>query len=176
MKRMRGGTGWAKAATVFLAAVALGLSTPGIAVAQPGGADREARLTRLFSQMSVDTGLRLSTSRLYLEGASFRSLESEAVRVEYGGEVVPVELGDIRSVEVAGRHPVKGMLWGLGAGLLVGSVSGMLVGSYYCTDPFECRNDERRGAYIGGASLGAAGAIGGFLIGKYQISWRPIFP
>lgn len=154
----------------------LWLAAPSVAQAQPGGAEREQRLTRIFSEMSVDTGLRLTTPQLYLEEAWFQSLGPEAVRVEYGGEVVPVELGDIRSVEVAGRHPVKGMLWGLGAGVLVGSVSGMLVGSFYCTDPFECRNEEKRGAYIGGASLGAAGAIGGFLIGKYQISWRPIFP
>ena len=158
-------------------AVAIGLLVlPGLVAAQPGGEAREARLNQLFSQMSVDTGVRVVTPALFIDHGSFQGIGPEAVQIEYGGRVLPVELGDIRSVEVEGRHPIKGMLWGLGSGLLVGSVGGMLLGSFYCTDPFECEQDERRGAFIGGATLGAAGAIGGFVIGKYQVSWRPIFP
>ncbi|MBT8487720.1 MAG: hypothetical protein KJO65_02720 [Gemmatimonadetes bacterium] len=160
----------------LLAVAALAFAFPGLASAQPGGAEREARLNQLFSQMSVDTGVRVITPQLFIDRGAFRSITPQAVRIEYGGEVLPVELGDIRSVEVEGRHPIQGMLWGLGSGLLVGSVGGMLIGSFYCTDPFDCVSDERKGAYIGGAALGAAGAIGGFVIGKYQISWRPIFP
>ncbi len=161
---------------LFLALAAAVFAFPGHASAQPGTEEREARLNQLFSQMSVDTGVRVITPRLFIDHGAFRSVTPEAVRIEYGGEVLPVELGDIRSVEVEGRHPIQGMLWGLGSGLLVGSVGGMLLGSFYCTDPFDCEREERRGAYIGGAALGATGAIGGFLIGKYQISWRPIFP
>lgn len=161
--------------TISVAALGL-LMLPGIVQGQPGGAEREARLNQLFSRMSVDTGVRVVTPSLFIDHGSFRSVGPEAVQIEYGGRVLPVDLGEIRSVEVEGRHPIKGMLWGLGSGLLVGSVGGMLIGSFYCTDPFDCERDERRGAFIGGASLGAAGAIAGFVIGKYQVSWRPIFP
>lgn len=164
------------AVRVLLALAVAAVALPGAAMAQPGEAEREARLNELFSRMSVDTGVRVITPRLFIDHGAFRSVSPEAVSIEYGGELVPVDLGDIRSVEVEGRHPVQGMLWGLGSGLLVGSVGGMLFGSFYCTDPFDCEREERRGAYIGGAALGAAGAIGGFVIGKYQISWRPIFP
>lgn len=160
----------------LLAIAAITLTLPGQAVAQPGGAEREARLNLLFSRMSVDAGVRVTTPRLYIEHGAFQSVTPQAVRIRYGGEVLPVDLGDIRSVEVEGRHPIKGMLWGLGSGLLVGSVGGMLIGSFYCTDPFDCVREERRGAYLGGAVLGVTGGIGGFLIGKYQVSWRPIFP
>jgi len=163
-------------ARVLVVAASLCAVSPAAVTAQPGGIEREARLTELFSDMSVDTGLRVTTPMLFIEHGAFRGVGPGAVRIEYGGEVVPVELVDIRTVEVERHHPVKGMLWGLGAGLLVGSVSGMLVGSFYCDDPVDCVSEERKGAIIGGSSLGFAGGLGGFLIGKYQISWSRIFP
>lgn len=174
----RGASRLARAAGAFLlvALVAWGAAPRG-AAAQPGSAEREARLTALFSNMSVDTGVRVSTSMVYIERGSFRGVGEENVRIEQGGEVVPVPLADIRSVEVEEHHPIEGMLWGLGAGLLAGSVSGLLVGSFYCDDPVgDCTEEEKRGALIGGSALGAAGGIAGFLIGKYRVSWQPVFP
>lgn len=146
------------------------------AAAQPGGEEREARLKALFGQMSADTGVRVTTSMILIERGSFRGVGEENVHIEQGGEVVPVPLSDIRSVEVEEHHPVKGMLWGLGAGLLAGSVSGLLVGSFYCDAPRDCTDEERRGALIGGSALGVAGGIVGFLIGKHRVSWQPVFP
>ena len=160
-----------------LLALALALAgLPSTALGQPGQAERVDRLSALFSDMSPETGVRVMTPGLFIEHGSFRGLEPETVRIAYEGTVIPVELGDIRSVQVERHHPIKGMLWGLGSGLLVGSVSGLLVGSFYCEDPVSCESEERRGALIGGASLGAAGGIFGFVIGKYQVSWSPVFP
>ena len=156
-------------------ALALG-ALPAVAWGQPGQADRVDRLSAIFSGMSMDTGVRVMTPGLFIEYGAFRGLEPQSVRIAYEGTVVPVELGDIRSVQVERRHPVRGMLWGLGSGLLVGSVSGLLVGSFYCEDPVDCESQERRGALIGGATLGAVGGIAGFVIGKHRISWSPVFP
>lgn len=161
----------------LLVATTMCVMAPRPAVAQPGNAEREARLTALFSRMPVHRSVRITSSMVYIEHGSFRGVGEENVRVEQGGEVVPVPLSDIRSVEVAEQHPIEGMLWGLGAGLLVGSVSGLLVGSFYCDDPVgSCTDEEKKGALIGGSALGIAGGIGGFIIGKHRVSWQPVFP
>ena len=152
------------------------LAIPEEVAAQPGQAERVERLTDIFSQMSRDAGVRIMTPSLFIDHGSFRSLQPEAVTIEFGNDVIPVELADIRTVQVEQRHPVKGTLWGLGAGLLVGSMAGLLLGSFYCDDPVDCGPEERRGAVIGGTSLGLAGGITGFLIGRYQVSWKPLFP
>ncbi len=161
----------------MLLALVLTLAAPARHVqAQPGGAERSARLTRLFSEMSVDTGVRVTTAMLLIDHGSFRSVEDETVRIGYEGAVVPVELRDIRTVDVETRHPVKGMLWGLGTGLLVGSVGGLLLASFSCENPLDCEEADRRGAIIGGTVLGGAGALAGFVIGRYRVSWTPVFP
>ncbi len=168
--------GWAGPVRAALLALLIGGLVPHAISAQPGQEQRVDRLAAIFSDMSEDTGVRVMTPMLFIEHGAFRGLEPESVRIEYGGSVVPVDLGDIRSVQVERHHPIKGMLWGLGSGLLVGSVSGLLVGSFYCDAPVSCVSEERRGAVIGGATVGAAGGIAGFLIGKYRVSWRPVFP
>lgn len=160
----------------LLAAAAAVVLLPSAISAQPGGPDQRARLTELFADMSVDTGVRVVTPQLFIDHGWYQSVGPEAVRIQYAGEVVPVNLGDIRSLQVEGRHPVQGTLWGLGSGLLVGAVGGLLVASFFCDDPVDCDSEERRGAILGGSLLGGAGAISGFLIGRYQVSWRQIFP
>ncbi|MDX1647661.1 MAG: hypothetical protein R3304_10995 [Longimicrobiales bacterium] len=174
----RRGRGAAWAIAVIVAVVmALGLlGAPRDILAQPGQAERVDRLTGIFSEMPTGTGLRVITPMIFIEHGTFRELESETVQIRYGDSLVPVSLADIRSVQVERHHPVKGMLWGLGSGLLVGSVSGLLFGSFFCEDPVDCESAERRGAIIGGTSLGLAGGIAGFVIGRYQVSWSPVFP
>lgn len=150
------------------------LSAP--ASAQPGSADSEARLTGIFSGMSQDTRIRLTTPMLFIEEGAFRGLEDDVVDVRYGDGLVPVELRDIRSLQVEERHPIQGALWGLGVGALVGSVGGLMYGSFGCQTPEGCEQRGREGALRWGVAFGTAGAIGGFLIGRYRVSWRPAFP
>lgn len=168
--------GWAVLPAVALLALLSGGLVPHAVSAQPGQDQRVDRLTAIFSDMSADTGVRVMTPMLFIEQGAFRSLEPESVRIEYGDSVVPVDLGDIRSVQVERHHPIQGMLWGLGSGLLVGGVSGLLIANFYCDQPVSCESEERRGTVIGATALGAAGGIAGFLIGKYRVSWRPVFP
>lgn len=174
--RVHGCRGPVRWAAPLVAALLIGGLLPHAASAQPGQDQRVDQLTSVFSGMREDTGVRVMTPMLFIEHGAFRSLEPESVRIEYGDSVVPVDLGDIRSVQVERHHPVKGMLWGAGSGLLVGAVSGLLVGSFYCDQPVSCESEERRGAVIGGTALGVAGGVVGFLIGKYQVSWSPVFP
>ncbi|MDH3272667.1 MAG: hypothetical protein OEN56_15120 [Gemmatimonadota bacterium] len=144
--------------------------------AQPDPGERSNRLLELFSRMAPNTGVRVTTPVLFIAEGTFRELGEDLVVIGYQGEVVPVYLDEIRTLQVEGRHPIQGTLWGLGAGILVGSVAGMMVASFDCRTPTGCQNSERAGAIRWGTVFGTAGAIGGFVIGRYTISWKRIFP
>lgn len=156
--------------------VATWLAWPSPSAAQPVSPERDARLTGIFADMSPGSSVRVTTPTLFIDEGSFRTLEADVVQIQYGESVVPVSLEDIRTVLVEARHPVKGALWGLGVGALVGSVTGLMVGGFGCTTPEGCASTEHEGAIRWGSVFGVAGAIGGFVIGRYSVYWKPVFP
>ena len=91
-----------------------------------------------------------------LESAEVEGLFERAVRP------IVVDLSAIRGVSVQRRHWLQGTLWGLGGGILAGSVFGMMVDSFYCTTVDGCSSSERQGAIRWGAVLGVVG--GGMLL------------
>ena len=87
-----------------------------------------------------------------------------------------MNLEEIRAVSVRSAHTVQGSLWGLGSGLLVGSVGGLLVGSFGCKSPTECVDSERDGAIWGAIIVGGLSTAAGFLLGRRDVYWKPVFP
>jgi hypothetical protein len=89
---------------------------------------------------------------------------------------IDVPLADIRGVAVRDSHWLQGMLWGGTTGAVLGSVVGVMIGSWGCSTPVDCEDDENRGAITWGFIGGAVGGLGGFVIGRHSFYWRPVFP
>jgi hypothetical protein len=51
-----------------------------------------------------------------------------------------------------------------------------MVGSFDCNTPLGCNDSERQGALRGAVVIGLAGAITGFLVGRADDYWKPVFP
>jgi hypothetical protein len=158
-------------AAVFFAPVQAVAQEPAI-----GSPQSQERLIALFSGLSPNDNVRIVTPVLFIDDGMFRALRQEVVEVSMSGETFPVNLDDIREISVRSGHGLKGALWGLGAGILAGSVSGMMVGSFSCTTPLGCDNSEKEGALRGAVAIGLAGALTGFLVGRADDYWKPVFP
>ena len=150
--------------------VPLTAQAPGTAPSSP------ERLRELFAQLSPRDDLQLTTPVLFIERATFESVSPRSVLVLADGQQTSVNLEEIRAVSVRSAHALQGSIWGLGAGLLVGSVGGLLVGSFGCVTQDECISGERDGAIWGAVVLGGLSAAGGFLLGRRDTYWKPIFP
>ncbi|MGB1778232.1 MAG: hypothetical protein ACPHQP_01635 [Longimicrobiales bacterium] len=161
---------------VALFAIAL----PGVqhAAAQAAPGLDEARLRTLFGQMPVNETVQLITPEIIVDDARFVSLEPSTVELRQLGTDVPisVDLTAIRGVSVERRHWLQGTLWGLGGGLLAGSMFGLMIGSFECDSVEVCRSSERKGAVRWGLALGAVGGGVGFTLGRRDVYWKPIFP
>lgn len=162
------------------ALVATTLLVPSVLAAQdptlaPGTRDR---LTTLFSDLSPEEDVQIVTPSLFIEAGAYRGMGMDLVRVGVpgGNETVPVDFRDIRSVSIRRGHEIEGALWGLGSGLLVGGVTGLLVGGYACNTPQGCSDQERSGAVRYGIVFGLAGAAAGYLFGRLDRDWVPVFP
>jgi hypothetical protein len=154
------------------------LAPAGSAAQEPaiGSQESQERLIALFSALSPDENVRIVTPVLFIDDGMFRGLRQEVVEVSMSGETFPVNLDDIRAISLRSGHGLKGAVWGVGAGLLVGSVGGMMVGSFDCNTPLGCNDSERQGALRGAVVIGLAGAITGFLVGRSDDYWKPVFP
>lgn len=151
--------------------------SPGVtAQAANEGTPSEERLRELFAQLSPRDDLQLTTPVLFIERATIESVTPRSVLVLTDGEPRTVNLEEIRAVSVRSAHTVQGSLWGLGSGLLVGSVGGLLVGSFGCKSPTECVNSERDGAIWGAVIVGGLSTVTGFLLGRRDVYWKPVFP
>jgi hypothetical protein len=141
----------------------------------PGTRDR---LTTLFSDLSPEEDVQIVTPSLFIEEGAYRGLGTDVVRVGVpgGSQTVPVDFRDIRSVSVRRGHAVKGALWGLGSGALVGGFTGFVVGGYSCNTPQGCNDLERRGAVRYGIVFGIVGAAAGYVLGRMDRDWVPVFP
>ena len=150
----------------------------GEAAAQAGPGSNEARLRALFGGMPVAESVQLVTPELLVEDAEFVSLGTSTVELRQAGTGVPIEvdLTAIRGVAVQRSHWLQGTIWGLGGGILAGSVFGLMIGSFYCTTVDGCEDDERRGARVWGTTLGIVGGGIGFTLGRRDVYWQPVFP
>ena len=157
---------------IALALVALAL--PGAGAAQQTEMDR--RLEALFGSLSFDQPVRVATPSTFVEATGIRTVAGDHVELTHVGGSVDVGFADIRNVAVRDSHWLQGTLWGAGAGVLVGGVTGLLIGSFDCQTPTGCTDEERSGMVTWAAVLGGAGAIGGFVIGRHSFYWQPIFP
>jgi hypothetical protein len=120
--------------------------------------------------------VRITTAEYRLEAAVIADVDATTVTLRSEDLSVAVPLADIRGVDVRDRHRLQGLLWGGASGAVLGSVLGVIVGSWDCIDPGACQDAENRGGLRGGLAGGAAGGLVGFVIGRHSFYWRPVFP
>jgi hypothetical protein len=161
----------------LLGVTAAMIAPPAGAGQSPGeGSTSRDRLIELFSGISAESDIQIATPSLFIEEAAFQGLRGPAVRLRRDGETVPVPLDDIRSVAVKRSHALQGSLWGGGAGILVGAVAGMMIGSFGCISEVGCTQTEKEGALRWGIAGGLLGTVTGYLFGRRSVYWHPIFP
>lgn len=163
-----------------------GLTVPALAVmacatgiaAQSTPSPDEERLQTLIGGLPVGENIQVITPQIFLEDARLVSLEGSMVELEQIGTGVPivVDLAAIRGVSLQRRHWLQGTVWGVGSGLLAGSVFGLMIGSFNCNSVDRCSEDERAGAVRWGTTLALVGGGIGFTLGRRDTYWYPIFP
>ena len=154
------------------------LTGAGDLAGQVSASTGERRLQELFSGMHPSQNVRLITPEILVDDAEFVSVTPVTVELRQVGTGVPitVDLSAIRGVSIQKRHWLQGTLWGLGGGVLAGSVFGLMIGSFKCRTVDGCGVAERRGARVWGATLGAVGGSIGFVLGRRDVYWHPVFP
>ena len=157
-----------------IALALLAFLLPGAASAQQTDTDR--RLAALFGSIAPDQPVRVATPSTFVEATGVLAVAVDHVELTHVGGSVDVGFADIRNVAVRDSHWLQGTLWGAGAGILIGGVTGLLIGSFDCQTPSGCTDEERSGMVTWAAIGGGAGAIGGFVIGRHSFYWQPIFP
>lgn len=162
---------------LFLSFSLLALAgAPAALGAQGAPVSTEERLRLLFSQLQVTDEVQIVTPLFFVERARFESIDSGVVTVSQAGTAVPLDLVDIRAVSLRANRQWQGALWGFSAGVLIGSITGMMVGSFGCVTASGCNDTEREGAIRWGSVLGVSGGAAGFMIGRHSVYWRPVFP
>ena len=149
---------------------------PAIAQAQP--VEPSERLMMLFGDLASVAPLQIITPGRILDDVKFVSLQESTVQLEElaTGALVNVDLSAIRGISAEQSHWLKATLWGTSGGILIGSVFGLMIGSFKCSDLETCLSDERAGAIRWGATLGLVGGGAGFVLGRKSRHWEPIFP
>ena len=145
---------------------------------QVSSSTNERRLEALFAGMHPSQNVQLITPEILVEDAEFVSVTPMTVELRQVGTGVPitVDLSAIQGVSIQKRHWLQGTLWGMGGGVLAGSVFGLMIGSFKCRTVDGCGVAERRGARVWGATLGAVGGSIGFVLGRRDVYWHPVFP
>lgn len=159
-------------------AFAAALLPPVSAEAQTGGAIStiDERLSVLFADFGPEIQLQIVTPVFFVEHAAVEAVGSGFVELRQGETTVPIDFADIRAVSVRSNHQIQGTIWGGAAGILLGSVAGMMVASFGCDTVNDCNALERRGAIRWATVFGVGGAVGGFVIGRHSFHWQPVFP
>ena len=154
------------------------IGSPIIASAQAQEVGPNERLKMLFGDLQSVEPLQIVAPGLILDDVKFVSLQGSIVRLEevVTGKLVDVSLSAIRSIAIEQDHRLKATLWGTTGGMLVGSVFGLMVGSFKCSDLETCLSDERAGAVRWGTALGLVGGGAGFVLGRRSRYWEAIFP
>ncbi len=152
------------------------IGDPAMAQSQP--VEPSERLTMLFGDLASAAPLQIITPGRILDDVNFVSLQESTVQLEEiaTGALVNVDLSAIRGIAAEQSHWLKATLWGTSGGILVGSIFGLMIGSFKCSDLEACLSDERAGAIRWGATLGLVGGGAGFVLGRRSRHWEPIFP
>jgi len=164
-----------RAGTLLALALLLPAGAP-VRAQQAPPLSRDEILTQLFGSLEPSTGVQLVTVGGVVEEGTLQGYGPEGVDLGQNGEVVPIGYGFVRSVSVQEGHGVQGALWGTATGALVGALFGMMYASFDCRSPSDCTYTEQQGALRGGILFGAVGGGAGFLLGRHQVHWHPIFP
>lgn len=157
--------------TALLATAMIAASSETVAGQLPG-----PRLVEIFSDMSPQRDVQIVTPLLFLEDARFSRLGDDFVEVTTAGTTIPVDLDQIRAVSLKNAHPVQGTLWGIGVGALVGGMSGLMISAFRCKPTQQCDEVERNGLVRWGTISAITGGVAGFVIGRYTLTWQPVFP
>ena len=154
------------------------IGDPAMAQAQSQPVEPSERLTMLFGDLASAAPLQIITPGRILDDVNFVSLQESTVQLEEiaTGALVNVDLSAIRGIAAEQSHWLKATLWGTSGGILVGSIFGLMIGSFKCSDLEACLSDERAGAIRWGATLGLVGGGAGFVLGRRSRHWEPIFP
>ncbi|MBK91158.1 MAG: hypothetical protein CME27_01735 [Gemmatimonadetes bacterium] len=154
------------------------IGDPAMAQAQSQPVEPSERLTMLFGDLASAAPLQIITPGRILDDVNFVSLQESTVQLEEiaTGALVNVDLSAIRGIAAEQSHWLKATLWGTSGGILVGSIFGLMIGSFKCSDLEACLSDERAGAVRWGATLGLVGGGAGFVLGRRSRHWEPIFP
>jgi hypothetical protein len=145
-------------------------------VAQPVPmAERAERLGALFSDLGP-AQLRVETAAGTIESGMLGPVRPQTFVLESARGPTTIDYRDVRTVAQEGGHEIQGALWGAGAGALAGGFFGLMVHSYDCTTPLSCNRSENSGGIRGAIVVGAVGALIGYLFGRRQSHWHPIYP
>jgi len=146
------------------------------AVAQPVPvAERAARLGALFSDLGP-AELRVETSAGRVESGVLGPVRPEAFVLDGIDGPLTIDYRDVQAVAREGGHGIQGAIWGGAAGALAGAFFGVMIHSYDCVTPVACNASENRGGVRGAVIVGTVGAVTGYLLGRRQSHWHPIYP
>ena len=137
--------------------------------------ERAERLEALFSGLGP-AELRVETSEGAIESGQLGPLRPETFVLQSVRGSTTIDYRNVAAVAQEGGHEIQGALWGAGAGALVGAFFGVMVHSYDCTSPLSCSRSENSGGVRGAIVVGAVGALVGYVFGRRQSHWHPIYP
>ena len=166
-----------RGALFTLAGLFIAAPVPGFA--QDPGAELLAsneRLIRLFSDLSPNDPVQMVTPLVSIDRGAFERVGRDSVHVTLNGVVVPVPLSHIRTVAFQSHHGLQGSLWGVVGGAVVGSMFGLIIGSFNCTTPVECQSSDKDSTIRWGAVAGIVGGGVGWLLGHRSAYWKSVFP
>jgi hypothetical protein len=120
--------------------------------------------------------VRIDAAPLGLVQGRFVSADGTTLILNAGNEPIEVRLPDIDQLWVRGRATRRGAILGAGAGVVLGVVGGLLIGSIACepVDGGDCTRLEV--AAVTGLLGGVGGAAVGVGIGFAIPTWRLRFP
>lgn len=148
------------------------LAAPALA----GQAGDHQRLRGVLEELSPSSRVEITAPGLWIQDGRVQHVAEDSVRVVENGLVVPVGLGEIESVAVETDRMLLGAVVGGAAGALAGWPFGIMVASFGCTTPEQCRREDAKGAVMGAIGLGVVGAIAGGLFGRSLEAWKNVFP
>ena len=137
---------------------------------------QNADLAAAVRTIDFGEGVRIDAASFGLVEGRFVSANGTALILNSGNEPIQVRLPDIDRLWVRGRATQRGAIFGAGAGVLVGVVGGLLIGSIACepVDGGDCAKLEV--AAVTGLLGGVGGAAIGVGIGFAVPTWRLRFP
>jgi hypothetical protein len=141
----------------------------------PAHAQSEALVAEVGT-IGFGQGVRVDATPFGLLEGRFVSANDTTLFLRSGNEPIEVRLPDIDRLWVRGRSTRRGAILGAGAGVLLGVIGGLVIGSIACepVDGGDCTKAEV--AAVMGLFGGAGGTVVGVGIGFTIPTWRLRFP